>query len=194
MTMIRETLVVSRGAMGEAHIAPMGAQAVTLADGSVGVLLQPFRPSTTLDNLLGQRCATLNHVDDVRIFAGCLTGRRDWPTEPAGKIDCPRLAAALSHVELEVASIEDDPQRPRILLRRVHEVTHVPFPGFNRAKAAVLEAAILVSRLHMLAWEKVDREIDYLRIAIDKTAGDEEREAWNWLLAVIEARRRQGEQ
>jgi len=189
MTMIRETLVVSRSPLGEVHIAPMGAQAVALPDGSDGILLQPFRPSTTLDNLLGRRCATLNQVDDVRIFAGCLTGRRAWPTVPAEKIDCPRLAAALAHVELEVATVEEDAQRPRILLRRVHDVTHVPFPGFNRAKAAVLEAAILVSRLHMLPREKVDREIDYLRIAIDKTAGDEEREAWGWLLAAIDQRR-----
>lgn len=194
MTMIRESLVVSRGATGEAHIAPMGAQLVTLADGSAGVLLQPFRPSTTLDNLLGRRCATLNHVDDVRIFAGCLTGRRDWPTVSAEQVDCARLQAALSHVELSVDAVEEDAQRPRILLRRVHEAVHAPFPGFNRAKAAVLEAAILVSRLRMLSWEKVDSEIDYLRIAIDKTAGDEEREAWGWLMAAIDARRREGAQ
>jgi hypothetical protein len=194
MTMIRETLVVSRGATGEAHIAPMGAQAVRLADGAAGILLQPFRPSTTLDNLLGRRCATLNHVDDVRIFAGCLTGRREWPTVPADRVNCVRLKAALVHVELEVAAVEEDAQRPRILLRRVHEMSHAPFPGFNRAKAAVLEAAILVSRLNMLSWDKVEREIEYLRIAIDKTAGDEEREAWGWLLAAIDARRREGAQ
>lgn len=192
MTMIRETLVVTRGAAGEAHIAPMGAQAVTLADGGAGVLLQPFRPSTTLDNLLGRRCATLNQVDDVRIFAGCLTGRRDWPMVLADQVNCVRLKAALAHVELKVVSVEEDELRPRVFLRRVHEVAHAPFPGFNRAKAAVLEAAILVSRLNMLPWEKVDREIEYLRIAIDKTAGDEEREAWDWLLAAIDARRREG--
>ncbi len=187
--MIRETLVVTRAAGGCAHIAPMGAQLLTLADGARGVLLQPFRPSTTLDNLLTGRCATLNHVDDIRIIAGCLTGRRDWPLLPAGRVAGARLAAALAHLELEVEHVEEDAQRPRCFLRVVHEATHGPFPGFNRAKAAVLEAAILVSRLHLLPWDKIDREIDYLRIAVDKTAGDEEREAWGWLQEAIAARR-----
>lgn len=191
MTMIRETLVVTRNAAGHAHIAPMGAQAVNLADGSAGILLQPFRPSATLDNLLAGRCATVNHVDDVRIFAGCLTGRRDWPTLPAERIAGARLAAAVAHLELALEGVEEDGQRPRLFLRIVHQVSHAPFAGFNRAKAAVLEAAILVSRLHLLPAEKVDSELDYLRIAIDKTAGDEEREAWGWLLAAVAARRRQ---
>jgi hypothetical protein len=188
--MIREALVVTRSAMGHAHIAPMGAQAAVLGDGVQGVLLQPFRPSTTLENLLQSRCATLNHVDDVRIIAGCLTGRRDWPLLPAVRIECGRLAAALAHVELELDHIEDGAKRPRLFLRPVHEATHAPFPGFNRAKAAVIEAAILVSRLHMLAADKIDQEIEYLRIAIDKTAGDEEREAWGWLMAAVDAHRR----
>jgi hypothetical protein len=188
--MIREALVVTRSATGHAHIAPMGVQTVVLGDGVQGVLLQPFRPSTTLENLLHGHCATLNHVDDVRIIAGCLTGRRDWPLLPADRIKCGRLAAALAHVELEVDHVEDEPKRPRLFLRSVHEVTHAPFPGFNRAKAAVIEAAILVSRLHMLAADKIDQEIEYLRIAIDKTAGDEEREAWAWLMTAVDGHRR----
>lgn len=190
MPMIRESLVVTRSATGHAHIAPMGVQAVTLGDGGAGVLLQPFRPSTTLENLIHGRCATLNHVDDVRIFAGCLTGRRDWPLVVANRIACGRLTAALSHVELELDHVEEEPKRPRIFLRTVHEATHAPFPGFNRAKAAVIEAAILVSRLHMLTADKIDAEAEYLRIAIDKTAGDEEHEAWGWLMAAVDAHRK----
>jgi hypothetical protein len=190
MPMIRETLVVTRSATGYTHIAPMGAETTIFDDGVQGVMLQPFRPSATLDNLLQGRCATLNHVDDVRIVAGCLTGRRDWPLEPAERIECARLAAALTHVELALDHVEDDPRRPRLFLRPVHEAIHAPFPGFNRAKAAVIEAAILVSRLHMLSADKVDRELEYLRIAIDKTAGETEHEAWGWLMAAVDAHRR----
>ena len=190
MPLIRECVVVTRAADGSAHIAPMGARSVALVDGSQGVLLQPFRPSSSLDNLLGARCATLNHVDDVRIIAGCLTGRRNWPVVPAERVRCERLAAALAHQELEVEHVENDELRPRIRLRVRHSANHLPFAGFNRAKAAVIEAAILVSRLHMLTAEKVDREIDYLRTAIDKTAGPEELEAWGWLLEAIDAYRR----
>jgi uncharacterized protein len=189
MPMIRETIVVTRFADGRPHLAPMGAQAAALEDGSAGILLQPFRPSATLDNLLREGRATLNHVDDVRVFAGCIVGRRDWPVVPAERIDGLRLAQAVAHAEAEVAQVEDDEQRPRIYLRVVHEVGHQPFAGFNRAKAAVIEAAVLASRAHMLPAEKISRELEYLRIAIDKTAGEEELEAWGWLLESIEVRR-----
>ena len=69
--------------------------------------------------------------------------------------------------------------------RTLRSVNQAPFGGLNRAKAAVLEAAILVSRLDRLPADKIDREIDYLRIAVEKTAGPEEREAWGWLLEKI---------
>jgi hypothetical protein len=41
----------------------------------------------------------------------------------------------------------------------------------------------------MLPPEKIEREIAYLRIAIDKTAGRRERQAWNWLMEKIAAHR-----
>jgi hypothetical protein len=59
--------------------------------------------------------------------------------------------------------------------------------GFNRAQYAVLEAAILVSRLTMLPLEKIDSEIAYLKIGLEKTAGEREYEAWNWLMSDIDA-------
>jgi hypothetical protein len=33
--------------------------------------------------------------------------------------------------------------------------------------------------------EKIQQEMDYLRIAIDKTAGDRELEAWSWLTEAV---------
>ncbi len=64
---------------------------------------------------------------------------------------------------------------------------HRAFEGFNRAKAAVVELAILTSRLSMLPREKIETEIAYLKITIDKTAGPEELEAFGWLMEKIEA-------
>jgi hypothetical protein len=70
-------------------------------------------------------------------------------------------------------------------MARVHTAQHCPFVGFNRAQAAVVEGAILVSRLRMLPAAKVQAEMDYLQIAIDKTAGPAEREAWQWLAEAV---------
>jgi hypothetical protein len=155
------------------------------------IQIAPFKPSATLENIQRNKSAVVNRIDDVRIFAGCLTGRKDWPLVPAEKIKGQRLEAALSHVELELESFEDDELRPRFYLKPVLEKTHSPFKGFNRAQSAVLEAAILVSRLHMLSEEKINQELKYLTIAIDKTAGENEKLAWQWLMEKIEAFRQQ---
>jgi hypothetical protein len=188
MPMIRECIITTVSAQGRVHIAPLG-----LIEDSDGWIIAPFRPSATLDNLEAVPCAVANYTDDARVFAGCLTGRKDWPTVTAGDgFVVPRLTAALAHAELEVTRVTPDDQRPRFHCRVVKEAIHAPFRGMNRARAAVVEAAILTSRLHMLPPEKIDAELRYLQIAIDKTAGPHEREAWGWLMERIAAHRRAG--
>ena len=179
--MIQETIVTTQNSSGLAHIAPMGIH----INGDEIVIL-PFRPSATLNNLLESKSAVLNYCDDVRIFAGCLTGRRDWPLIAAEKIKGQVLQCALAHTELELIRIEDDAIRPRLFCKAVQTVNHAPFRGFNRAQYSVLEAAILISRLTMLPLAKIESEIDYLRIGLEKTAGDRELESWGWLMAVID--------
>ena len=179
--MIQETIVTTQNNSGLAHIAPMGIH-VSGDD----FIIQPFRPSTTHNNLLESKTAVLNYCDDVRVFAGCLTGRRDWPFIPAEKINGQVLKCALAHTEVELVRIEDDPTRPRLFCKALHTVNHTPFMGFNRAQYSVLEAAILISRLTMLPLAKIESEIDYLRIGLEKTAGDREWEAWGWLMAAID--------
>ena len=178
--MIRETVVTTRAEDGHVHIAPMGVR----QEGGY-LLLAPFRPSRSLDNMLRERCAVINYTVDVRVFAGCLTGRWQWPVCPATRIEGARLVDTLAHTEVVVEQVEDDELRPRLLCRPVHEANHRAFRGFNRAQAAVLEAAVLVSRLHLLPWQKIQSEIDYLGIAIEKTAGAKERQAWDWLMEAM---------
>ncbi len=180
MPMIRECVVTTLSANGETHIAPLG----LIEDGAQWIIA-PFRPSTTLDNLDASGKATASFIDDVRIIAGCVTGRKDWPLVAVPGWPVPRLSAALSHAELNVARIEPDATRPRYFCAVERIETHRPFLGFNRAQAAVVEAAILATRLDMLPREKIASEIAYLRIAIDKTAGAAEREAWEMVMSKI---------
>jgi uncharacterized protein len=182
MPLIRETIVTTADRQGRVHIAPIG----IIADGD-GWIIAPFRPSTTLENLQAVPFAVANYTDDVRVFAGCLTGRPDWPTVAADKVPIPRLAGALAHAELTVAHVTDDPQRPRFHCRVVHAASHAAFQGFNRAQAAVIEAAVLASRLDFLPRDKVERELAYLESAVQKTAGPAELEAWRWIIDRITA-------
>jgi hypothetical protein len=182
--MIQETIVITQNSTGLAHIAPMGVHLSSETQDEFIIL--PFRPSTTLNNLLESKTAVINYCDDVRVFAGCLTGRRDWPLNQAEKINGQVLNCALAHTEVELIRIENDEIRPKLFCKAVHTVNHAPFRGFNRAQYSVLEAAILISRLNMLPLEKIQAEIDYLRIGLEKTAGDKELEAWGWLMTLIE--------
>jgi len=181
---IYETVISTVAADGTPHVAPMG---VRYRRGETGndVILMPFKPSTTLANIVANGHAVLNIITDTRVFAGSVTGRRSWPLQPAERIAGVRLDCALNHVELKLAELQDDPQRPVLRMARVFEANHAPYIGFNRAQAAVIEGAVLVSRLHMLPAAKVDTEMSYLQIAIDKTAGPEEREAWGWLTEAV---------
>lgn len=180
---IFETVITTRATDGRVHVAPMGVRYA-----GEHVVLMPFKPSTTLDNVMATGHAVLNLITDTRVFAGCVTGRREWPTVAAQKITGVRLAIALRHVELSLAEAIDAPQRPVLRMAAVHEASHAPFVGLNRAQAAVIEGAVLVSRLHMLSIDKIQSEMAYLQIAIDKTAGPEEHEAWAWLRAAVAAK------
>lgn len=179
---IFENVITTCAPDGAVHVAPMG---VRYVDGLV--VLKPFRPSQTLDNILASDTAVLNVLTDVRVFAGCVTGRRSWPTEavPTDAAPAARLTCAHSHVLLRLAQVHDDAQRPTLYMARQREAQHSAFPGFNRAQAAVIEGAVLVSRLHLLAPEKIATELAYLQIAIDKTAGLPELEAWAWLQEAV---------
>lgn len=179
--MIHETVVTTLSLAGEAHIAPMG-----IRHEGAFIVLKPFRPSRTLDNVLATRCAVVNFTTDVRVFAGCVTGRRDWPCVDAEGIACVRLADTLAHAELALVEHVEDDTRPTLRMKIVQERAHAPFPGFNRAQAAIIEGAVLVSRLHLLPLEKIAGEMTYLQIAIDKTAGPREQEAWAWLREAVE--------
>jgi len=179
--LIYETIVTSVDSQNQPHIAPFG-----IRERNGLILIAPFRPSTSLDNFLASRTAVINMVDDVRIFAGAFVGRRDWPMQQASQVDGYVLGAALAHRELELIDLNEDKIRPELYFKVVHEETHAPFRGFNRAQLAVVELAVLVSRLQMLSMEKIDQEIQYLQIAINKTAGERELEAWSWLIQKVD--------
>lgn len=191
--LIFEAVITTQSADGHPHVAPFGVRYR-----GERVVLMPFKPSTTLDHLRATRHAVLNLTTDTRVFAAAVCARwlggrpgAEPALRPARAIPGWHLASALAHSELRLVDDDDDPQRPTLVFERVLDVTHAPFPGFNRAQAAVVEGAVLVSRLHMLPAEKIDAEFAYLQIAIDKTASDTEREAWGWLREAV--RRQRGE-
>lgn len=179
--MIYETIVISTDLAGSPHVAPFGVRHE--AD---FVVISPYKPSTTLNNILATGHAVMNMTDDVRVFAGVLTSRQPWTLMQANRIKGYRLADCLAHTELKLMEMRDDAVRPQLVMQKIETQNHQPFNGFNRAQAAVIELAVLASRLQMLPREKIQTEMQYLQIAIDKTAGEREKRAWGWLVEKID--------
>ena len=181
MGYVRETLVTTKNRDLSIKISPLG----VYIDNNI-LKLKPFKPSRSLENILRNGSGVINYVDDVRVFASCITNR-DIQTNfvKASKIDCSRIENAISHTEFVVEEIKDDNQRPTIICNPINEETHKMFYGFNRAKSAIIELCILVSRLGIIEDKKIKEEIKYLKIAVEKTAGKNELEAWDWLIEHI---------
>ena len=84
--------------------------------------------------------------------------------------------------------MDDTPPRSRIETRVVHRGRRREFLGFNRARHAVLEAAILATRTHLIPAEQIREELARLQVIVDKTAGPREHEAMTLLTEHVRGR------
>lgn len=178
--MILEGIVTSLNSAGELNIAPMG----PFVDDSMSTLrLRPFQTSVTFRNLKAHPCGVFHVVDDVLLLARAAIGQlTDAPeTFAAEKIDGVVLQAACRWYEFEIETIDDSRDRADVRARVVHTGRIRDFFGFNRAKHAVVEAAILATRLHLLPRADVDSQLAALRIPLEKTAGPRELQAFELL-------------
>jgi uncharacterized protein len=180
---IIETIVTSMAADGSINFAPMGVEW-----GEEIIVLKPFLETTTFRNLRESRAAVVNLTDDVMLFAQGAISSPQFPWRPAAVVRGAVLEAACSWREIEVASIDDAPPRSRIEGRVVHTGLTREFLGFNRARHAVLEAAILATRTHLIPAEQVREEYARLQVVVDKTAGPREREAMAFLTDYVQSR------
>lgn len=188
--MILESIVTSVDLAGVVNVAPMGPRVITDADGNTHFTLRPFDTSLTYKNLLQTKKAVIHVTDDVSLFAKAAVGKVNsdgivkqfrstswWPL-----IDCHRWFA------VEVQSISETSPRIDIRCQVVDSRIVRPFFGFNRAKHAVIEAAILATRIEFLAADQIRDQIERLQPLIDKTAGPVETEAFQFLRQTINDR------
>jgi hypothetical protein len=178
--MIVESIVTTVGAGGAINCAPMGVEW-----GEDRIVLKPFLDTATYRNLIATRTAVVNLVDDVRIFARAAISNAEYPTVAAHVVRGVRLADCCSWRELEVRRVDSTPPRSRIDATVVHRGVQREFIGFNRARHAVLEAAIHATRLHMLPRDFIQSELERLQVIVDKTAGPDEREAMALLAEFV---------
>ena len=181
--MIRESIVITTDLKNKPHVTPMG---ITYDKNKL--IISPFIPSKTYLNLKGNPYAVINFTDDVNIFVDALLGKSNFKIKSIKEIKSFYLENALSYVEVKVTKFIENKIRPKFECKILKETSLGSFKGFNRAQLSVIEAAILVSRIKILPVTKIKKEINYLKIAVDKTAGKKEKIAWTKLIKKINQR------
>jgi hypothetical protein len=178
--MILEGIVTTISPAGEVNIAPMGP---TVRPDMQRFLLRPFPTAQTYNNLMRHGEGVLHVTDDVLLLARAAVGKVEPPPPlvAASRVRGFILAEACRYYEFRITSIDSNSQRVRMEAEVVHSGQLRDFFGFNRAKHAVVEAAILATRTAFLPGEEIELEYRRLRTIIEKTGGEQEHEAFAFL-------------
>lgn len=183
--MILEGLVTTVGEGGQVHLAPMGPR--VRSDWS-GFVLRPFPSSTTFQNLKRTRAGVLHVTDDVNLLARAAVGQAPVvETVPATVVDGFIIKDCCRYYEFRVTALDESQERMHIDCEVAEAGTQREFFGLNRAKHAVVEAAILATRLHILPLGEVLADYRKLRVLVEKTGGPAEEEAFAFLEAHVRA-------
>jgi len=177
---IVETIVTTVDSRGAVNCAPMGVEW-----DEETIVLKPFLETATYRNVAATGAAVVNITDDVGVFARAAVSNPAYETTPAVAVPGVVLAGCCSWRELKVRSIDSTLPRSRIDTVVVHRGTRRDFIGFNRAAAAVVEAAIYATRVHLLPRAFLESEVARLQVIVDKTAGPRERDAMALLTEFI---------
>jgi hypothetical protein len=178
--MILEGIVTTIAPAGEINIAPMGPR----VDGAMEhFLLRPFPTSQTYRNLKAHGEGVLHVTDDVLVLAQAALGPVEPPPplRPASRVRGFILADACRFYEFRVRSIDEREERIRIEADVVHADRLRDFFGFNRAKHAVVEAAILATRTAFLPLDEIEAEYRKWAVIVEKTGSEQERQAFAFL-------------
>lgn len=184
--MILESIVTTINVDGSLNISPMGPR--VNADLS-RFTLRPFDTSTTYANLKRTRCGVMHVTDDVLMFARSAIGDKptEAPIKQAENVEGKVLTGACRYYEFQVEFIDETGAPTALNCTTVKGGRLRDFWGFNRAKHAVIEAAILATRIDFLPKSEIEDSFVRLQTIVDKTAGSQEIEAMKLLVDFISA-------
>jgi hypothetical protein len=186
--MILEGIVTTLAPDGAVHIAPMGPVLFPPYVLEIGnsFELRPFQTARTFANLQAHPEGVLHVHDDVLLLARSAVGPVDPLPEqlPAVSVRGAVLAGACRAYEFRITHRDESQPRARLQAEvlRIHRLRD--FFGFNRAMFAVLEAAILATRVGLLPTEQIEADFARLAVLVQKTGGPREHEAFEFLRAA----------
>jgi hypothetical protein len=182
--MILEGVVTTVSPTGQINIAPMGPRLLDDPYGEVRrFTLRPFHTAQTCANLQAHGEGVLHVTDDVLLLAKAALGELN-PAPPMHAAVAVRgwvLSDACRWYEFRVTGCDERSERVQFDAEVVHASRRRDFFGFNRAMYAVVEAAILATRVAILPREEVEADFRKLAVIVEKTGGPREREAFAFL-------------
>lgn len=178
--MILEGIITTLNEDGSVNISPMGPRVTPEMREFV---LRPYQTSNTYRNLKRTAQGVLHVTDDVELLARAAVGRVEpLPAlVPASAVEGRILADACRWYAFRVRTLDDSQPRVTIVADVVESGRIRDFFGFNRAKHAVVEAAILATRTAFLPAEEIRAEFKRLAVIVEKAGGDQERRAFDFL-------------
>jgi hypothetical protein len=185
--LIVEGIMTTLNDDGTPNIAPMGPR---VDRDFRQFVLRPFITSTTYANLQRTGQGVFHVVDDVELLARAAVGELSPPPPlvPATHIAGVVLADCCRWYELRVERLDDRAERTTIECRVESSGSKRDIFGFNRAKHAVVEGAILATRVGIVPSDEIAAEFRRLSVIVEKTAGVQERRAFAFLQRYIEAK------
>jgi hypothetical protein len=180
---ILEGIVTTQSAASALNIAPMGPE-IDPGLNMTRFVLRPFCSSTTYQNLKATGEGVFHVIDDVLLLAQTAIGVNPIPapaTRPADVVAGQILTDACRYYEFRVVELDDRSDRTTVLVETIAQGRLRDFLGFNRAKHAVVEAAILATRTAFLPLDEMLVEFRKLAVLVDKTGGPRERAAFTLL-------------
>jgi hypothetical protein len=183
--MILEGIVTTVSPEGEVNIAPMGP---AVEPDMSRFLLRPFPTAQTYRNLKAHGEGVLHVTDDVWLLARAAVSSVSPlpPLVPASRVRGFVLAEACRYYEFRIVAVDESQQRVRMQAEVVHSGRLRDFFGFNRGKHAVLEAAILATRTEFLPLAEIMAEMEKVKVIVQKTGGEQERQAMEFLTEFVE--------
>jgi uncharacterized protein len=182
--MILEGVVTTVSPAGQVNVAPMGPRLLDDPYGEVRrFILRPFRTAQTCANLLVHGEGVLHVTDDVLLLAKAALDELNPapPMQAAVGVRGWVLSDSCRWYEFRVTGCDERSERVQFEAEVVHTGRRRDFFGFNRAMYAVVEAAILATRVSILPRDEIEAEFRKLAVLVEKTGGPREKEAFAFL-------------
>lgn len=182
--MILESIITTINEDGSVHISAIGPH---VDSDLTQWVLKPFVSSTTYQNLRSTNRCVIHIIDDALLLAQVVSRQTESIVTRYEAEFGFVVSDACRFFALELFDWSVDEPRSSVRGKVIGQRELRPFWGWNRAKHAILELAVVATRIGILSVEEVDETLARTQAIVQKTAGKSEELAFQMLSEFIAA-------